>query len=705
MQRTQLFITDLPLSVDENFLKMLFGDYGEISSIVLKKKENYDKCFCFLTFSSANSALKAMNEMNYTKIDGLPLRIMWGDAETKKIKQSGKGNLFISGLDEAIEVSQLHEAFLNFGEVVSCKISLTKQPNGEYKSNGYGYVQFSRQEDADRAIKDLSDASINNRRITIQPYIRQHSKSPSDVFTNIYIKGFPSECYQTEDDLMKLFSDIGEVQSIKLQKSLSPGFQDLPYAFCNFYHHEDAIRAIQEFNGKEIKGSKLFAGRAMTKRERSQMIKDISLSFKKNKYENTKGRNLYFKNISLENTEDELKEYFSQFGQIESLVINRESDPPYNSKQFGFVCFETDDYAQEAIKGSTYIKFNGSFLFVSLMQRKVDRIRIMQQNYSEWIQINEKKQKEVISEVQVDTSLQDRKALIDMLLKEEVDLILIQREIKQLSNDQIKRLMTNTSMVVRYAQKIKDKKITKPPKKPKPVMQSVPLEDSHFPDFIDSNKTSVQPSNEAEGTKPAIKEWVSNIDTKQGPIDVPLTNPISHPKKSVTQSKHKSVSFGDQPRNTPNKPKSQNKPKDNLLASKKPVTPPTKEYKPSDPKPPITPPQNPIKDEPLKAIPPKKNSTQPKPVNPPAKDQLKSIIDERIKRKQDKKNRKVVNSVDHPIPQVEIPESVVTEEKIALPVKEIQVPTKPKTAGKKFFVLTLSVLTLLSIYIFFLSLK
>ena len=101
--------------------------------------------------------------MNYTKLDGIPIRLSIDDKETRNILASGKGNVLITELDPDIEVSQLDDAFSNFGELISCEIPLK---NG--KSQEFGYVIFKNEADAKCCIRDLADASLNGRPIKLE---------------------------------------------------------------------------------------------------------------------------------------------------------------------------------------------------------------------------------------------------------------------------------------------------------------------------------------------------------------------------------------------------------------------------------------------------------------------------------------------------------------------------------------------------------
>lgn len=58
--------------------------------------------------------------------------------------------------------------------------------------------------------------------------------------------------------------------------------------------------------------------------------------------------NLYMKNLDLDVTEELLREKFSEFGKIASLVISRDDNG--TSRGFGFVNFDNPDDARQAME-------------------------------------------------------------------------------------------------------------------------------------------------------------------------------------------------------------------------------------------------------------------------------------------------------------------------------------------------------------------
>lgn len=167
---SKMDIYGLPAAIiDEEFLRALFNDYNvmnDYSSVVINSRiDAYGQpdSHEFITFETREMALKAINELNYTKLDNVPIRLSLDDDETRRILMEGNTYVLVQNLDPDVEISMVHDAFANFGDIISCEI-----PTIEGKRQGYAYIIYRNVEDAKQAIKDLKDASINGRLVSLQ---------------------------------------------------------------------------------------------------------------------------------------------------------------------------------------------------------------------------------------------------------------------------------------------------------------------------------------------------------------------------------------------------------------------------------------------------------------------------------------------------------------------------------------------------------
>lgn len=83
-------------------------------------------------------------------------------------------------------------------------------------------------------------------------------------------------------------------------------------------------------------------------------------------------KKLFVGGIPYTTTEDELREYFSQCGNIVScsIIIDRATN---RSKGFGFVEFETEEEAQKAVDTLNNTELGGRNIIVNIARPKEDR--------------------------------------------------------------------------------------------------------------------------------------------------------------------------------------------------------------------------------------------------------------------------------------------------------------------------------------------
>ncbi|CAE6414558.1 unnamed protein product [Rhizoctonia solani] len=365
-QTASLYVGELDPSVSEAMLFEIFNMIGPVASIrvcrdaVTRRSLGY----AYVNYLNAADGERALDQLNYSIIKNRPCRIMWSQRDPA-LRKTGQGNIFIKNLDEAIDNKALHDTFAAFGNVLSCKVATDE--NG--KSRGYGYVHYETAESAEAAIKAVNRMLLNDKQVFVGHHIsRKERQSQIDEarsqFTNIYVKNLDTEIAEAE--FRAMFEEFGNITSAVLQtdnEGKSRGF-----GFVNYERHEEAERAVNEMNEKDIKGKILFVGRAQKKSERQSELARSHEAAKQERQNKYAGVNLYVKNLDDDVDDDKLRAEFEAFGTITSCkVMRNERDI---SKGFGFVCFSTPDEATKAVTEMNNKMIGSKPLYVSLAQRR-----------------------------------------------------------------------------------------------------------------------------------------------------------------------------------------------------------------------------------------------------------------------------------------------------------------------------------------------
>ena len=138
------------------------------------------------------------------------------------------------------------------------------------------------------------------------------------------------------------------------------------YGFVLYDSEEGAKKAIEECHGKEWKGKKLFVAQFQKKRPKQE----------------PKYNNIYVRNIPKAWSEKDIKDYFSKYGEIGSMIVREpeadklKAELPEEKKRhilnhkYAFVCFKSlDGPAKKAVARVPYLK-----ILDSEYNKKIDDI-------------------------------------------------------------------------------------------------------------------------------------------------------------------------------------------------------------------------------------------------------------------------------------------------------------------------------------------
>ncbi|XP_055851185.1 ELAV-like protein 3 isoform X4 [Episyrphus balteatus] len=151
-----------------------------------------------------------------------------------------KTNLIVNYLPQTMSQEDIRSLFVSVGEVESCKLIRDKVTG---QSLGYGFVNYVKQEDAEKAINSLNGLRLQNK--TIKVSIARPS-SESIKGANLYVSGLPKN--MTQPDLEVLFSPFGKIITSRILCDNITGLSK-GVGFIRFDQRHEADRAIKELNG------------------------------------------------------------------------------------------------------------------------------------------------------------------------------------------------------------------------------------------------------------------------------------------------------------------------------------------------------------------------------------------------------------------------------------------------------------------------
>ena len=172
------------------------------------------------------------------------------------------------------------------------------------------------------------------------------------VTTSLYVGDLDPEV--DERHLYDLFNQVGQVVSVRVCSDLTTR-RSLGYGYVNYSNPQDAARAIDVLNFTPLNNKPI----------------RIMYSHRDPSIRKSGTANIFIKNLDKAIDHKALHDTFSSFGHILSCKIA--TDASGQSKGYGFVQFDTEESAQNAIDKLNGMLINDKQVYVGHFLRKQDR--------------------------------------------------------------------------------------------------------------------------------------------------------------------------------------------------------------------------------------------------------------------------------------------------------------------------------------------
>lgn len=176
------------------------------------------------------------------------------------------------------------------------------------------------------------------------------------VTTSLYVGDL--EVNVNDSQLYDLFNQVGQVVSVRVCRDLATR-RSLGYGYVNFTNPQDAARALDLLNFTPMNNKSI----------------RVMYSHRDPSSRKSGTANIFIKNLDKTIDHKALHDTFSSFGQILSCKIA--TDGSGQSKGYGFVQFEAEDSAQNAIDKLNGMLMNDKQVFVGHFLRKQDRDNVL----------------------------------------------------------------------------------------------------------------------------------------------------------------------------------------------------------------------------------------------------------------------------------------------------------------------------------------
>lgn len=344
--QTNLIVNYLPQNLnDEEFLD-LFASVGTVTTarVIRDKNTGYSYGYGFVDYEKAEDAAKAIQQLDKHKIQHKVLKVAYSKPSGTQTKNI---NLYVSGLSSDCTEATIRQVFGKFGDIVQCNVIKDKQTQ---LCSGISFVLFSNRDEAETAIRTMSGQKVEglgDKPITIK-YARNEQRAQGYSL----LPNFPRS-------QQSLFNN-GPHRSL-----ITAGFNGASPPGTGGFNGASPIRNLrmekQRYSplvpGNHYPGGGYFTGGPPAF---NNFVPNIASGD-----QSTQGKVVFVYGIGPFTNEDMLRELCSPAGRVLSVNVIYDTQRGIG-KGYGFVTYQTEKEANEAVRCLDKCPYQGRLLQVSI---------------------------------------------------------------------------------------------------------------------------------------------------------------------------------------------------------------------------------------------------------------------------------------------------------------------------------------------------
>jgi len=297
--KANLFVKGISKDAQPRQIYELFAKFGEIISCKICENEDGDLLgYGYINYYDLDSAKNAIENLNKKKFLDSELEVEHFQRKSERLlAPQENNNIYIKNIPQQLtKIDDLKKIFSKFGTINFSK--MFKDDN----DRPYAIINYSEAESARKAIEEMNNKKLDEKdeqplyvdllqkkaerkRILQTKIIENNNKlNQENKNCNLHIKNLPREL--TEEKMKEIFSKIGEVKSVKIDKYIlqtKENGKNVEYidsrgfGYVCYTNEEDAKKAIEEFNEKKLPGFEnckipVLVNKFMPKNERKQLL-------------------------------------------------------------------------------------------------------------------------------------------------------------------------------------------------------------------------------------------------------------------------------------------------------------------------------------------------------------------------------------------------------------------------------------------------
>lgn len=237
----EVFVGKIPKDIYEDELIPLFEKCGKIWDLrlMMDPMSGQNRGFAFVTFCDPDGAIEATKQLdNYEIKKGKSLKV---NISVPNLR------LFVGNIPKSKSKEEIYDEFIKLTAGLN-DVIIYSSPNENKKNRGFCFLEYESHKTASLAKRRLGSGRVKVWGCDIivdwaDPQEEPDQETMSKVKV-LYVRNLTNDV--TEDKLKELFEPFGKVERVKKIKD---------YAFVHYDDRDNALRAMNELNGKDVNGT------------------------------------------------------------------------------------------------------------------------------------------------------------------------------------------------------------------------------------------------------------------------------------------------------------------------------------------------------------------------------------------------------------------------------------------------------------------
>lgn len=243
----EVFVGGLDKDANEDDLKKVFGEVGEIIEVRLAKNPHTqkNKGFAFIRFATVEQAKKAVAELKNPQVKGKRCGVT---------RSQDNETLYVRNISRAWTKDDLRSKLKDYGIEDVEELTLMDDPEHEGMNRGFAFLEFNTHLDATNAFKRLQKRDVFfGVDVSAKVAFAKSGIEPDEEIMaqvkSVFVDGLPAAW--DEDHVKEKFKKYGEIENVQLARNM-PSARRKDFGFINYTTREAALACIEGVNKNEL---------------------------------------------------------------------------------------------------------------------------------------------------------------------------------------------------------------------------------------------------------------------------------------------------------------------------------------------------------------------------------------------------------------------------------------------------------------------